>query len=32
MLETLERRCDDEKCDFDTLAVSQQCVVIIEET
>lgn len=31
-LEALRRRCDDEKRDFETLAVSQQCVVIIEET
>jgi F420-dependent oxidoreductase-like protein len=28
----LKRRCDDEKRDFDTLAVSQQCVVVIAET
>jgi len=31
-IEALKRRCDEEKRDFDTLGVSQQCVVIIEET
>jgi alkanesulfonate monooxygenase SsuD/methylene tetrahydromethanopterin reductase-like flavin-dependent oxidoreductase (luciferase family) len=31
-VEALKRRCDDEKRDFDTLAVSQQCVVVIAET
>jgi alkanesulfonate monooxygenase SsuD/methylene tetrahydromethanopterin reductase-like flavin-dependent oxidoreductase (luciferase family) len=31
-VEALERRCDEEGRDFDTLAVSQQTVVIIEET
>jgi alkanesulfonate monooxygenase SsuD/methylene tetrahydromethanopterin reductase-like flavin-dependent oxidoreductase (luciferase family) len=31
-VEVLRRRCGEEKRDFDTLAVSQQTVVIIEET
>ncbi len=31
-VEALRRRCDDEGRDFDTLAISQQTVVIIEET
>ncbi len=31
-VEVLRRRCDEQGRDFDTLAVSQQCVVIIEET
>lgn len=31
-VEALQRRCDEEGRDFDTLAVSQQCVVIIDET
>ena len=31
-VEALKRRCDDEKRDFDTLSVSQQCVVVIAET
>ena len=31
-VEALRRRCDDEGRDFETLTVSQQCVVIIEET
>ena len=31
-LKALRRRCDDEKRDFNTLSISQQTVVIIEET
>ena len=31
-IEALKRRCADEKRDFDSLEVSQQCVVVIEET
>lgn len=31
-VEALKRRCDDEKRDFGTLEVSQQCVVVIAET
>ena len=31
-IEALKRRCDEEKRDFDTLSVSQQCVVVIAET
>ena len=31
-VEALRRRCDEEKRDFDTLQVSQQCVVVIAET
>ena len=31
-IEALKRRCDDVGRDFDTLTVSQQCVVIVEET
>ena len=31
-IEALQRRCDEEKRDFNTLTVSQQCVAIIEET
>ncbi len=30
-IEALKRRCDDEKRDFDTLEISQQCVVVIGE-
>jgi len=30
-IEALRRRCEEEARDFDTLAVSQQCTVIIEE-
>jgi F420-dependent oxidoreductase-like protein len=30
-VEALRRRCDDEKRDFDTLQVSQQCIVVIGE-
>ena len=31
-VEALKRRCDEEKRDFGTLSVSQQCVVVIAET
>ena len=31
-IEALKRRFDEEKRDFDTLSVSQQCVVVIAET
>jgi len=31
-VEALKRRCDDEKRDFGTLQVSQQCVVVIAKT
>jgi probable F420-dependent oxidoreductase len=31
-VEALRRRCDQERRDFDTLAISQQCVVVIAET
>ena len=31
-IEALQRRCDEEGRDFDTLQVSQQCVVVIAET
>ena len=31
-VEALRRRCDEEDRDFDTLAISQQCVVVIAET
>ena len=31
-VEALKRRCDEEGRDFDTLQVSQQCVVVIAET
>jgi F420-dependent oxidoreductase-like protein len=31
-VEALRRRCDEEGRDFDTLVVSQQCVVVIAET
>lgn len=31
-VEALKRRCDEEKRDFGTLQVSQQCVVVIAET
>jgi len=31
-VEVLRRRCGEEGRDFDTLTVSQQCVVIIDET
>jgi F420-dependent oxidoreductase-like protein len=31
-IEALRRRCDEEKRDFDTLQISQQCVVVIAET
>jgi len=31
-VEALRRRCDDEGRDFETLRVSQQCVVVIDET
>ena len=30
-IEALRRRCDEEGRDFDSLRVSQQCVVVIEE-
>jgi len=30
-IEALTRRCDEEKRDMDTLRISQQCVVVIEE-
>ena len=31
-VQALRRRCDEEGRDFDTLAVSQQCVVVVAET
>jgi alkanesulfonate monooxygenase SsuD/methylene tetrahydromethanopterin reductase-like flavin-dependent oxidoreductase (luciferase family) len=31
-IEALRRRCDEEARDFDTLAISQQCVVVIGKT
>ncbi len=31
-IEALRRRCDELDCDFERIAVSQQCVVIIEES
>lgn len=31
-IEALRRRCDEERRDFGTLAVSQQCVVVLTET
>ena len=31
-INALKRRCDEEKRDFDTLSVSQQCVVVIAES
>lgn len=31
-IEALRRRCDEERRDFDSLRVSQQCVVVIEES
>lgn len=31
-IEALKRRCDEEKRDFDSIRVSQQCIVIVEES